>query len=298
MNLDISKKSGKTVYNVVFSSITDLYNYISNNPEVNRGVFKELSSNKKDKEFYGEGLIKSINYLLGGYKKDFDNFLESVEVLRDASLDYSDNRKLIKGIYGGVPLASLVAAGIPECMIRYDRRKEAKVRNVYFSLSYNCRTVTEQIKNRGLAMLYILDALEKNGDIINFKANEISKFESEIVNIEVVLKKGGDPFLNIEKCYFPFVGKEFLRRILFRVLESLPLKEQGWQSTYGMVMNDEEIRKFLNLKKEDLLIPEPREIGIRGNNIYEDTLKMLEYLNLTSEFDVEKVKKLERNKTR
>ena len=65
-----------------------------------------------------------------------------------------------------------------------------------------------------------------------------------------------------------------------------------------MVMNDEEIRKFLNLKKEDLLIPEPREIGILGNNIYEDTLKMIEYLNLTSEFDVEKVKKLERNKTR
>jgi len=295
VQLDISKRNGKTVYNVLFSSVTDLYNYLKSNPKINKKVFDELSSIKKDKIVYGESLDKSIEYLLGGYNVGFDNFLKSIEILRESSYDYSDSRQLKKGIYGGVPLAPLVASGIPECMLRYDRRKDARVRNIYFSLSYNAQTTTEQIRNRGLIILYIIDALEKNGDIINFKANEISYYESEVVNIEVVLKKSSDLFLNIEKCYFPFVGKEFLRRIMFRVLECLPVTEYGWQHTYGRVLSNSDIKEFLNLKKNDILIPEPRKMGITGYDIYDDTISTINYLNLATEFDTEKIKKLKRN---
>lgn len=298
MNLYIDKKNKKTIYNIIFSSITDLYNYLKSDPSINKDVFKEISSIKNNSSFYGDSYSRSVEYLKGGYNKGFDNFLKSAEILREANLDYSDNRDLIKSIYGGIPLASLVASGIPECMLRYDRRKDAKVRNIYFSLSYSCGTVTEQVINRGLAMLYILDALEKNGDIINFKANEISFYDSEIVNIEVVLKKPGDAFLNLEKCYFPFVGKEFLRRLLFRVLECTPVQFYGWQSTYGRVMTVEQAKEFMGLKEGDLFIPEPKEIGITGDSIYEDSVKLINYLGLNTEFDVEKVKRIEKNRIR
>ena len=142
--------------------------------------------------------------------------------------------------------------------------------------------------NRGLNFS---QALEKQGDIVNFIARETSSCGDEIVNIEVVLKKPSDIMLDIKKCYFPLTGREFLRRILFRVLESMPV-ENNWSWGYGRTVGEASLRKLYNLRDSDYVISTPNEIGINGSDIYRDTARLIENLNLKEEFDVPKIKKL------
>ena len=120
---------------------------------------------------------------------------------------------------------------------------------------------------------------------------ESSVCSDEIVNIEILLKKPTDAMLDLKKCYFPIAGPEFLRRILFRVLESMPVKN-NWNYGYGRALEEEEFRKFFELKDSDLVVSTPNEIGICGDNMYSDTARLIDNLDLNQEFDVEKIKKL------
>ena len=289
---EIEKRKGLTVYNLRFSNLTDLYEYLKENPEVNTRVFTHQASLKSDTSFYGESLDKSIEYIMGGYKKGFDNFLKTSDDLKKIGSDETDDRVLKRGLYGGIPLAPLVAAGVPDCMLRYDRSEDVKYVTIYFNLAYPHFTSEAAIVNRGLATLYLIQALEEKGYIVNFKAFELSYCYDEAINISIDLKKPGDLFLNIEKCYFPIKAKEFLRRILFRVLESTEVKETSWSGGYGRSASIEEMKSFFNTSSHDLIIAAPGEMGIEGENIYTDTLTLIKKLKIESEFDTDRFKTL------
>ena len=292
MVLDIENKNGYKVYNMNFSNLTDLHIYLKDDPEVNSRVFGTQASLDSDTSFHGEHLDKCIDYCIGGYKTGFDSFLRTSNDLKKIGVADTDARTLKRSLYGGVPLAPLVAAGVPDCMLRYDRSEELKYVNIYFNLGYPHFTTESEIINRGLATLHIIQALENKGYIVNFKAFELSHCGDEMINISIDLKKPGDLFLNMEKCYFPIKAKEFLRRILFRVLESMPVEEYSWSGGYGQAADTKEMEKFFGTKNTDLLIAAPREMGIGGDNIYDDTLTLIQQLNIQDEFDVNRIKKL------
>ena len=292
MQNEIIKSQGRTIYNLRFANLTDLHDYLRQNPVVNRNVFERQASLNYDYSFYGEPLDKAIDYCIGGYSEGFSNFLVANDKLKSTTRDLSDNRVLTRSVYGGMPLSALVAAGVPDCLLRYERDTTSVVRNVYYNLAYPASTSTAKIVNRGLATLYIIQALEAKGEMINFQAFELSECSDEIVNIEINLKKPGDLFLDIEKCYFPIKGKEFLRRVLFRVLESSPVQNDYWGEGYGSPINQEGIREFFGATERDLVISYPSEMGIEGDNIYDDTITLIEQLGLREEFDIPKIKQL------
>lgn len=293
MQNNVETKGKSTVYNIRFANLTDLHDYLKSDPVVNRRLFARQASVKNDFEFSGEDLDTSIGYCIGGYRKGFDNFLMSNTKLKETTHDLTDNRTLIRTLYGGIPQPALVAAGVPDCMMRYERDSKSSVRNIYFNLAYPAYTTTSRIVNRGLATLYIIQALEAKGEMVNFKAFELSKCYDEIVNIELNLKKPGDLFLDVEKCYYPIKAKEFLRRVLFRVLESSDVQEYYWGDGYGTAMSEEEIRDFYNVRKQDLVISYPSEMGIEGTDIYDDTVTLIEKLGLEKDFDIPKIRRLQ-----
>lgn len=286
------KRGNSTIYNIRFSNLTDLYEYLKENPTVNTRVFSRQASLKTDSDFYGESLDKSIEYIMGGYKKGFDNFLKTSDDLKKIGVEDQDTRVLKRGLYGGIPLAPLVAAGVPDCMLRYDRSEDVKYVTIYFNLAYPHFTSESEIVNRGLATLYLIQALENKGYIVNFKAFELSHCYNETINISIDLKKPGDQFLNIEKCYFPIKAKEFLRRILFRVLESSDVTVHDWSDGYGRSASVSEMKEFFNAGEHDLIIAAPREMGIEGDNIYSDTLTLIKSLKIEHEFDTERIQVL------
>lgn len=286
---ETEKRGNSTIYNIRFSNLTDLYEYLRENPTVNTRVFSRQASLKTDSDFYGESLDKSIEYIMGGYKKGFDNFLKTSDDLKKIGVEDQDTRVLKRGLYGGIPLAPLVAAGVPDCMLRYDRSEDVKYVTIYFNLAYPHFTTESEIVNRGLATLYLIQALENKGYIVNFKAFELSHCYNETINISIDLKKPGDQFLNIEKCYFPIKAKEFLRRILFRVLESSDVTVHDWSDGYGRSASVSEMKEFFNAGEHDLIIAAPREMGIEGDNIYSDTLTLIKSLKIEHEFDTERI---------
>lgn len=291
MQEDVRYQIEKKVYNIRFSNLVDLYDYLIKEPKINSYVFSNPASSNCD-SFYGEPLEQAVEYCISGYKKNFENFLTANDELKKTTKDNSENRILTRSIYGGVPLSSLVAAGVPDCVLRYERDNKSTVRNIYFNLAYPSDTKTSQIINRGLAVLYIIQALEARGEMINFKAFFLAHHLDEMINIEIVLKKPGDMFLDVQKCYFPLVGKEFLRRVLFRVMESSSVQERYWGIGYGTPANQGMIRDFYQASHSDFIISSPKEMGIIGDCIYDDTISLIENLNLKDEFDINKIKEL------
>lgn len=294
MKFDIDKKQVdntsdiSTIYKYNFSNLTDLYNYLKQNPKVNRNIFNTQASLDPNNYFAGESLEKSIEYLRGGYKVNFDKFDIAVKNVRKFGYEDVDSRKLERSLHGGIYLSPLVAAGVPDCMIRYRQDSDPKHITVYFQLGYPHFTTTEQVFNRGIATINLIQTLEDKGYIVDLKVFELSVNDDEYLDITINLKQV-DELLNISKCYYPFVSKEFLRRILFRILESVPVKT-NWSHGYGRSIEGDEIREFYNLNSKDLVIAAPKSMGILGHDIYEDTVTLFERLNLSKEFDLTKLK--------
>lgn len=294
MELKIEKSGKYTIYNVLFSSISDLYYYLKSNPKTNTGVFSNCCSFSGNKDFAGDSLFESIEYLVKGYPYDFNNFLDLTKKIQKNIVDLSDYRKTIQAINGGIPIVPLYVADIPNCMSRYERDKNISLLNMFFLLGYPGHNRKEQIFNRGLATLFVIDSLEKNNTIINLVSREVSKVDNEIVNIEIVLKRSSDLLLDIRKCYYPFVSREFLRRILFRVLETIPVKNY-WSFSYGRELSKDELIEIFGIAKDDLIIDSPSDMNISGDDIYSDTANLIECLNLTDRFDTQKIRSLRKN---
>lgn len=292
---DLKKDCDKTIYKYNFSNLTDLYNYLIQDPEVNKKIFNQQASKDVNTSFAGESLEKSIEYLRGGYKVDFDKFDIAVKDVRKFGYEDIDSRKMQRSLHGGIYLSPLVAAGVPDCMIRYIQDSDPKHVTIYFQLSYPHYTTTEQVFNRGIATINLIQILEDKGYIVDLKVFELSTNSNEYIDITINLKQV-DEFLNISKCYYPFVSKEFLRRLLFRLLESVPVKTD-WNYGYGRSVEDEEIRNFYNLNSKDLVIGAPKTMGISGHDVFEDTVSLFEKLKLSEEFDLSKLKQKVKKKS-
>lgn len=295
MQDEITKNRNGRIYNIHFYNITDLYDYIKSNPQINKSIFTKVASSSP-KEFYGVPLPQATEYLLGGYETGFDNFLLASKDLKTVGVEEESVYRVVRSIHGGVPVASLVAAGVHDCMLSSRVDTEARAVNIQFSLSYPATTKDDQIINRGLATLFIVQALEEKGYIVNFNAFQISQVNDEIIYITINLKQPSDLFLNIQKCYYPMRAKEFLRRILFRVLESSDVTNKSWGENYGHSLSEEKIRNFLesestSFRPTDLIIADPINMGITGNNIYADTLTMLKKLGIEKEFDTDSLQR-------
>ena len=80
-------------------------------------------------------------------------------------------------------------------------------------------------------------------------------------------------------CYYPMCGKEFVRRVLCRIKESMPFK-CGWGLSYGVVLSEEYTRMIMDFHDKDIYIGSPSEMNIKGENIYEDADSFLDKIGI------------------
>lgn len=288
MKFVLEKTNTYKIFKYNFSNLNDLYTYLKSNPKVNHDIFMKQSSIHNGADFAGESLEKSIEFLKGGYNINFDKFDIATRNVRYFGDRDIDSRKLVRGLQGGTYLSPLVAAGAPDCMIRYERDTNPKHITVYFHLGYSWITTPEQVFNRGIATINLIQSLEDKGYLVDLKVFDLSSCGDEYFYVNVNLKNI-DESLNLTKCYYPFVAKEFNRRLLFRVLESTPV-ERNWGQGYGQPADIEKIKEFYKLKNKDLIVGSPIDVGITGEDIYDDTVTLFENLNLENEFDLSKIR--------
>lgn len=254
-----------TVYAFNFKNPIDFCDYVRK-AEINTNVFplnlvKDWGSEGNDTTKNGGGWYKTkdinqaIDLCIDGWHEGYD-FFKSLK----NTLDYRGDKMTI-----------------------LSRSKEKPI-NILVNLSYRWETTQNQVVNRGVIIQNLVNELEKNGYKVNLKTFALTYYDNEISCIVVSLKSI-DERLDPRKAYFSFCNPSFLRRLVFRVMESSDFKKTGWNENYGFVCESDFIKKAFSTGKFDIVIPQPSEIGITGGDIVKDWRQFLIYENLQDCFE-------------
>lgn len=282
--LKINKLQRMIIYKIDFPSLSHLHLFLSSNPIINKETFYSQKSKEAPSRFAGAPLDVAIDYCIGGYDKDFSLFIKLKKDIDKVNVRHIQTRKSRPSVVGSRPNVPAYVAGVPKSMYRMDRAKEKKFISIYMNLAYTGNTTEEQIRNRGILTLNLIRLLENNDYEIDLRVFESCTVGNEIFAASVGLKKPGE-LLNVKKCYYPLCAKEFLRRVLSRLKESMPFREK-WHMSYGMLLDNERTRTIMGIPDNAIVINAPDEMGIRGIDIYEDADAFWTKLNLSKEIVV------------
>ncbi|SCX20790.1 hypothetical protein SAMN02910339_02899 [Lachnospiraceae bacterium YSD2013] len=295
-SLQISRDEKFRIYRINFKSLTELELYLKGDPEVNKSVFKTQKSIYLLEDFAGEPLPAAINYCHGGYETGLGVFLRLKKELESVNVMKTNFRRSVPAVVGSRPHVPNFVAGTPKTMFRLDKAKEKKFIDMYINLAYSGENTDEQIRNRGILTLNLITLFESNDIGVNLHAFEASYNYEELFIADVKLKRP-DEIINVGKCYYPLCGKEFIRRVLLRVKESMPFMEK-WGLGYGAVLPETLIRKYMGIDDKKLLILAPDEMGIKGKDIYEDATVFFERLNLSDKISIPNYKNHMKNEAK
>lgn len=274
----ITREGKLTIFNLYFESLSELELFCRSNPTLNTRVFYSPASTTGTEYFAGPPLETAIDYLLGGYTDNYYLFLKLTRQLQSINAKSFSSARVEPSFVGHRPNIPAYLADAPKNMYRSKRISEKKLINVFLQITYDQHTSEAQILHRGILALNLIKLLELNGYIVRFRVFEVSYINNEVFICEVVLKQTSEN-LDPHKCYYPMCGKGFVRRILLRIKESIPFKE-NWNLGYGNVAPEVYTRQFMNIGSNDIYIGTPKELGIKGVNLYEDADTFIKKLGL------------------
>jgi len=278
-----------TMYKARFRNLYELYEYLKSDPEINRTIFKQLSSEKGDRSFAGKPYAEAVEDLISPIDPGYEEFL-ALQKNIDMGQNVTINKyKTVKTVAGGHLNIPAYSAGAPLCYETEERITKPRFIRIHINLSYAFWIKESQVYNRAVIITNTAKALEKAGYSVDINAFQFVKCGDELVNVIVGIKQHGEK-INMTALYKTLCHVEFLRRILFRVQETLAVRN-NWESSYGQVCDESVIRNVLGLGKEDIFFSEPSALGINGVDLARDFVVTIRKLNLEDKIDVEKTRK-------
>ena len=277
-----------TKYRASFRSLRNLYNYLISNPDINNKVFSTLHSVEKDSEFAGKDYDSAVEELVQPPRSEFKQILRLSEKIQENAMGYVKEFISVKSPNGGSIDIPAYCSGSPFC---YRTRKSVltpKFITLHISLGYYWGTSKKQVLNRAMIILALVNALEQNGYVVEINTFEVAREYDEIVEIDVNIKNNDETF-DKSSLYKSLCYVEFLRRLLFRVLETLDVKN-SWGSGYGETCKDEFVRAVRGCTENDIYFDQPRDMGIRGEDIVEDFDAAVSHLSLQDKIDIDETK--------
>lgn len=273
------KSNDYTVFRYDFDTLHQFIKHIQSAP-INHDVFKSFSSHKNDSEWTGTRTFEeAIDLCQRGWSDNFENLVRLKKRIDEKLLSPVPVSHQITDIIGYAPSVPDYLMGNPLNMWRQVNRQIPKFVNVYLNISYNCGTNRNAIFNRGIIVQSIVDSLQDKGYSVRFKTFICVNNGDEIIFSTFNLKGEGEK-LNIKKTYFPLCHPSFFRRLVFSLMESTPVVNWDWDDGYGYPSKLNIIKQVLNLGPNDIIITQPSEIGIEGNDIYDDLESFLYHTKL------------------
>lgn len=278
-----------TMYYARFNNLYELYDYLKAEPGINRIVFHRLASIKEDSNFSGKPYDEAVEDLVSEVDPGYEEFLELQKDLNNARRRMIHKYQTVRTVAGGHLNIPAYSAGNPLCYETEERIVKPKFVKIHIALSYFCGTTKQQVLHRAIIITNVLKALEKAGYSVDLNTFELSEEERELIYIVVQIKRHGEK-MNMSALYKTLCHVEFLRRILFRVLETLDVTED-WVNGYGSTCSEEFTRKALKFGENDIFFDQPRAMGINGEDLAADFENAIKHLNLEDKIDVEKAKR-------
>ena len=279
-----------TIYKFKFRGLSDLYNYLKSDPIINRKIFGvRLSSSFKSSDFAGMPYEDALEQLVNYNDPKYDEFLKMSKKTKVKNLKIGSMFKEINTVAGGVVRPQALATGDPRVYKTTRVYKIDKTVNIYATASYRWDTSKAQVYNRAVILTNIIHALEEQGITVNVNVFEASYKHDEILEVELNIKKNGKS-TNYQALYRSLCNVEFLRRILFRVIETSDVKN-NWRDGYGSTCPEKFMREYYKLDDDDIYFGQPLEMGIQGKDIGYDFEEAVNHLKLNKVIDVPKAKK-------
>ena len=285
------------VYRSMFNNLYTLYNYLNSDPVINNNAFSELESVTGSKSFAGKPYNVAVEDLIGDVDEKYNTFMKlQKDLVNTRKINYTKYRT-VRTIAGGRLNNQLYSAGSPLCYETEEKIAEPKFVRIFVNLTYNCMTTRKQVINRSLVLLNVIKALENASYLVDLNMFDLSSCFDELFYFVLKAKKYGNK-INMEMIYKTMCCTEFLRRVIFRLMETMDFKIRWGYNGYGTPCDAYFIRSFLNLSKDDLVFPQPRDMHIGGTNIVSDFENALRYLRLNDKIDTKQlVKELQKKNT-
>lgn len=279
-----------TLFRFKFGGLSDLYKYLKSDPDINEEVFNKnhLSSVTGDYNFAGVKYNTAVENLINYQDPKYKEFINISKKSKVKNLRLWASYRAVNGVSGGVIRPQALATGDPHIYRTTEVYKVDKSVNIYATASYNHDTTKKQVYNKAVILTNIIHALEEEGIMVNVDVFEISQRNNEIVEIDLKIKNNGKN-TNYQALYRALCNVEFLRRILFRVVETSNVRND-WRGNYGSSSKEDFIRKLKHLKENDYYFGTPQELGIKGKDLALDFERAVEKLNMKDVIDVEKAK--------
>lgn len=275
-----------TLYTARFNGLYDLYDYLKSDPKINPKAFNEdyLSS------IYFDGNISYEEALENLKSKDFseESLLRLKEKLPIVNRRVASKYILERSVSGGTINIPAFCQGDPYCYEIEERVKSPNYIKLFISLNYGSKTTTSQIDNRAIIIASLVDYLERANYHVELNCFALSYCYSEVMKILINIKKPTEKTNMNDFC--KMFNEEFLRRLLFRVQETMDFQEAWSENGYGWLVGPESTKKILDIDSKEVLIGSPKDLGIKGNDLIEDYISTLNNINLTGTINSERLK--------
>lgn len=296
MTFDIELMTFKK-YKVYIKKYMDLNDFLQTicDTKINP-IFYNPASTRPGKEFSGTNSFEEAwnlcRFTMNDGFEDFSSLYSKIKY----EIDYLEKKIADYSVVGYNPNVPRYLLGLPTNMNSYSYEQNERIINIYMNAGYPYFQTHNQVKHRGILVLNLIDYLEKKGYKVNFYNYDLSKIENEMCLVVVPLKLWNER-MNIKKMYFPLVHPSFLRRLLFRAEELLPLQNYEWRKGYGIALEYEEACEFFSKYTEGfdndkiIYISTPKEMNIKGIDIKEDFENFKEIINKKYNLFEEKIRR-------
>lgn len=275
------------LYPAKFKGLKDLYTFLKSNPEINSAVFKDPHSQRvsESDSFYGVSYEESLERLIHDDPQNYRLFTELNKEYAGAGKVVTHRYKTVNTLAGGHIDPVLYSKGSPLCYETQEVIVAPRYITAHVGISTSYKTTDAQIYNKAISVINIVYALQKYGYKMKLDSYVRVKCKNEIIQIIIDLKERNGR-LNINDLYEATCNKEFYRRIIFRVIESMSVEDTRWPTIYGSEFSGSIVKN-----DKDLYFASPMEMGLTGEDLYEDFRRVLAYMHLEDYIDVPRVEK-------
>ena len=248
MKLSKINSNGYKIYMEEYNSISEFIQTInsrSQNPEI-------TSKHSETERFSFTGTNdynEAENLLLHGWVEESEKLNEmlKLKVLKEKSVK---NTYDVAGFQCSVPR---YLQGIPTNMINQKVvTKKQKVITITKNISYSAYVGKETIEEESVKVLQLVNNLEKQGYRVILNVTMICKSKKGgIILCNKVRIKNASERLNLSKVSFPMVHSSYLRRIMFRWIETFEYTTKSFDTNYGVPVKCEDLNNIIKKNKND-----------------------------------------------